>query len=150
MDERQFTSKRANILVALADILKQINGTGPFWSDVGDNVHPKLLFWDEVIEYPAIHMSVGRESRQYQGGGYKDRFLSVTLRCYIKDEDSAITLEKLLEDIETVIEQNGRLAYQDSSGATQATQDIQILSIDTDEGILDPLGVGEILLQVRY
>ena len=108
MRERLFTSKRANILVALAETLKQINGTGEFWSDVGNNVHPKLLFWDEVVEYPAIHMSVGREIRQYQGGGYKDRFLNVTLRCYIQNEDSAITLEKLLEDIETVIEQNGR------------------------------------------
>lgn len=150
MDERLYTSKRASILVALADTLKTINGSGPFQSDVGENVHPKLLFWDEVVEYPAIHLSVGRETRLYQGGGYKDRFLTVTVRCYVNDEDSAIALEKLLEDIETVIEQNGRLAYQDSSGAIQTTQDIQILSIDTDEGVLSPLGVGEILLQVRY
>lgn len=150
MNERLYTSKRANILVSLAESLKQINGSELFWSDVGENVHPKLLFWDEVVEYPAIHLSVGRETRQYQGGGYKDRFLTVTVRCYIQDEDSAVTLEKLLEDIETVIELNGRLAYQDSSGATHTTQDIQILSIDTDEGVLSPLGVGEILLQVRY
>lgn len=150
MHERLYTSKRASILIALAEALKQINGEAPFWSDVGGNVHPKLLFWDEVVEYPAIHLAVGRETRQYQGGGYKDRFLNLTVRCYVKDEDSATTLEKLLEDIETVVEQNGRLAYQDSSGATHMTQDIQILSIDTDEGVLDPLGVGEILLQVRY
>ena len=150
MTERLYTSKRANILVSLAESLKQIHGSELFWSDVGENVHPKLLFWDEVVEYPAIHLSVGRETRQYQGGGYKDRFLTVTVRCYIQDEDSAVTLEKLLEDIETVIELNGRLAYQDSSGATHTTQDIQILSIDTDEGVLSPLGVGEILLQVRY
>lgn len=148
--EREYTSKRANILVALAEALKQINGTPPFWSDVGNNVHPRLLFWDEVVEYPAIHLAVGRETRQYQGGGYKDRFLNVTIRCYVKDEDSTLTLEKLLEDIETVVEQNGRLAYLDSSGASHSTHDILILSIDTDEGVLTPLGVGEILLQVRY
>ncbi len=59
-------------------------------------------------------------------------------------------LEKLLEDIETVIEFNGRLAYRDSKGASQYTQDIRVLSIDTDEGALSPIGVGEILLQVRY
>lgn len=150
MNERRYTSKRANILVALAEALKQINGVAPYWSDVGQNVHPTLLFWDEVTEYPAIHLAVGRETRQYQGGGYKDRFLTVTVRCYVKDEDAPIVLEQLLEDIETVVEQNGRLAYQDSTGATQTTQDILILSIDTDEGVLNPLGVGEILLQVRY
>jgi hypothetical protein len=150
MLERNYTSKRASILIALAEKLKEINGTADYWSDVGQNVHPRLLFWDEVVEYPAIHLSVGREIRDYQGGGYKDRYLTVTVRCYVKDEDSATTLEKLLEDIETVIEQNGRLAYQDSSGTAYSTQDIKILSIDTDEGVLQPLGVGEILLQVRY
>jgi len=150
VDARFYTSKRANILFALAEVLKQINGTAPYWSDVGENVHPRLLFWDEVNEYPAIHLAVGRETRQYQGGGYKDRFLNVTIRCYVEDEDASLVLEQLLEDVETVVEQNGRLAYQDSTGATHTTHDMQILSIDTDEGVLTPQGVGEILLQVRY
>lgn len=150
MYEREYTSRRASILEALATVLKQINGSPPYWSDVGSNVHARLLFWDEVVEYPAIHLAVGRETREYQGGGYKDRFLNVTVRCYVQGEESALILEKLLEDIETVVEQNGRLAYQDSSGATHTTQDILVLSIDTDEGVLSPLGVGEILLQVRY
>ena len=30
------------------------------------------------------------------------------------------------------------------------THQISIISIDTDEGVLEPLGVGEILLEVRY
>jgi hypothetical protein len=149
-NERFYTSKRASILVSLAEALKQINGTESFWSNLENNVHPRLLFWDEVSEYPAIHLAVGRETRQYQGGGYKDRFLTVTVRCYVKDEDSALSLEKLLEDIETVVEQNGRLAYQDASGASHTTHDITITSIETDEGVLSPLGVGEILLQIRY
>lgn len=148
--ERRYTSKRANILYALAEAFKVIDGTSPYWSDVGQNVHPRLLFWDEVSEYPAVHLAVGRETREYQGGGYKDRFLNVTVRCYVHDEDASLVLEQLLEDIETVVEQNGRLAYQDSTGATHTTQDIKILGIDTDEGVLNPLGVGEILLQVRY
>lgn len=150
VDARFYTSKRASILQALADALKQIDGTPPYWSDVAGNVHPRLLFWDEVVEYPTIHLVVGRETRQYQGGGYKDRFLNVTVRCYVEDEDASLVLEQLLEDIETVVEQNGRLAYQDSTGATHTTQDIQILSIETDEGVLTPKGVGEMLLQVRY
>lgn len=149
-NEREYTSKRANILYSLAEELKKIDGTAPFWSNVEQNVHPRLLFWDEVTEYPAVHLAVGRETRQYQGGGYKDRFLNVIIRCYIKEEESMLALERLLEDIETVVEKNGRLAYQDSSGAFHTTHDILILSIDTDEGVLSPLGVGEILLQVRY
>lgn len=150
MNERNYTSKRGSIVTALCDVLKTIDGTGDFISNVGTNVHARLLFWDEVTEYPAIHLALGRETRQYQGGGYKDRFLLVTVRCYVKSEEPAITLEGLLEDIETVIEKNGRLAYLDSTNTPQTTHDIQIISIDTDEGVLDPLGVGEIVLQVRY
>ena len=150
MTARQYTSRRSSIVKAMAELFKQIDGTGDFRVNLYDNVQPRLLFWDEVTEYPAVHLSVGSEQREYQGGGYKDRFLSVTIRCYVKDEDASEALELVLEDIETVIEQNGRLAYQESSGSTQYTQDIRIVSIDTDEGALAPIGVGEILLQVRY
>lgn len=151
MDERRYTSKRFSILKALSDEIKtKLNGTGGFLTNLYDNVHPRMLFWDEVEEYPAVHMALGNEQRVYQGGGHKDRFLNITLRAYIKDEESQETLELLLEDLETVIELNGRLAYQDSTGATQYTQDILILSIETDEGALAPLAVGEIMLQVRY
>jgi hypothetical protein len=150
VDERKYTSKRFSILLALVEELKKINGQGDFKSNVWDNVLPKMVFWDEVQDYPAIHTSLGNEQRVYQGGGYKDRFLSITIRCYVRDEESQAALELLLEDIETVIEQNGRLAYQDSSGATQFTRDILITSIDTDEGALAPIAVGEILVQVQY
>jgi len=59
-------------------------------------------------------------------------------------------LEKLLEDVETVIETNSRLTYIDQQGKSQSTHQISIISIDTDEGVLEPLGVGEMLLEVRY
>ena len=92
----------------------------------------------------------GSETREYQGGGYKDRFLSITVRCYVQDEDSVAALDGLLEDVETVLEENSRLPYTDRQGKTQYTQQITIVSIDTDEGVLEPLGVGEMLIEVRY
>ena len=149
-DARIYTSKRASIADALAEAFKAINGSAPYKTDLANNSHPRLKFWDEVQEFPAVHLSLGSERRQYQAGGYKDRFLSITVRCYVNEEDPELALENLLEDLETVIENNGRLAYQDSQGVTNYTQDILIVSIDTDEGVLKPLGVGEILLQVRY
>ena len=42
------------------------------------------------------------------------------------------------------------LEYVDQDGVTQATHMISILSIDSDEGALEPLGVGEIICEVRY
>ena len=151
MLERTYTSRRFAIATALAEKFKGINGEGDYRTNLWDNVHPKLVFWDEIDDYPGVFLGIGNETRVYQGGGYKDRYLTITVRCYVKDEDDPQNkLELLLEDLETVIEENGRLAYQDSAGATQHTQDILVLSIDTDEGALAPLGAGEITLQVRY
>lgn len=150
MATRDYTTRRVSIVEGLVEKLKDINGTGQFLSDVAGNVSPRLKFWDEVDEFPAIHLNAGSETREYQGGGYKDRFLSVTLRCYVQEEDAVAALDELLEDVETVIEDNSRLAYKDRSGATQYTQQITVVSIDTDEGVLEPLGVGEMTIEVRY
>lgn len=150
MGARDYTTRRLGIVNALVDKLKTINGAGTFLTDLNENVSPRLKFWDEVEEFPAVHLNAGSETREYQGGGYKDRFLSVTLRCYVQDEDSVLALDELLEDVETVLENNSRLTYTDRTGTTQYTQQITIISIDTDEGVLEPLGVGEILIEVRY
>lgn len=150
MAERDYTSRRLAIVDALVSKLKNINGTGEYRTELNDNVFPRLKFWDEVEEFPAVHLNAGSERRDYQGGGYKDRYLIITLRCYVNQEDAVAALEALLEDVETVIEANSRLLYADRLGATNYTQQITILSVDTDEGVLEPLGVGEILCEVRY
>lgn len=147
---RSYTTRRSAIVEALVVKLKEINQTGNFLTDVFDNVHPRLKFWDEVDTFPAIHVNAGSETREYQGGGYKDRFLGITVRCYVKETDAVVALDKLLEDIETVIENNGALAYVDRQGNNNTTHDIIIISIDTDEGVLEPFGVAEMQLQVHY
>jgi hypothetical protein len=150
MAARDYTSRRLNIVNALVDKLKTINGSGQFLTDVNENVHPRLKFWDEVEEFPALHLNAGSETREYQGGGYKDRYLSVTIRCYVNEEDAQAALNALMEDVETVLEENSKLEYKDAQNRSFNTQQISIVSIDTDEGVLEPLGVGEITIEVRY
>lgn len=147
---RSYASKRHNILEGLVTALKSIDGSGAFLTNLGENVHPRMKFWDEVEEFPAIHLNAGSESRDYQGGGVKDRFLTVTVRCYVNEEDAQVALGALLEDVETVLEKNSRLTYFDSTFTKHSTQQITIISIDTDEGVLEPLGVGEMIIEVRY
>jgi len=147
--ERNYTSRRAAITKALADKLALIDGRGVYHTAVAE-VSPRLKFWDEVEEFPAVHINAGSETRQYQGGGYKDRFLNLTIRCYVNQEDSVEALDELLEDVETVLEENSSFTYYDRMGLEQQTQQITIISIDTDEGVLDPLGVAEVLIEVRY
>ena len=51
---------------------------------------------------------------------------------------------------ETVLEDNSNMTYTDKLNVTQSIQQITIISIETDEGVLEPLGVGEISIEVRY
>ena len=147
---RTYSTRRLGIVNSLVEKLQEIDGNGDFNTDIYRNVHPRLKFWDEVNEFPAIHLNAGSETRDYQSAGYKDRFLSITIRVYVQDNDAVSALDELLEDIETVIEANSRLLYTDRRGTDHYTQQITIVSITTDEGVLEPLGVGEITLEVRY
>ena len=147
---RTYSSRRLNITEALAEKLKVIDGQGDFLSDLNNNVVPRLKFWYEVEEFPAVHLNPGVETRQYQAGGYKERYLGVTIRAYVYEEDAQAVLGRLLEDIETVIEENSKLEYYDNRNVSQSTQQITVISISTDEGVLEPLGVAEMELEVRY
>ena len=147
---RLYTTRRQNIVNALVDVLERIDGTGEYQTAVAD-VSPRLKFWDEVTEFPSIHLNAGRESRTYDGGGFKFRYLAITLRCYVEDNDDSVgALDALLEDIETVLEAEDPLTYYDKKGVAQTTVQTTIVSIDTDEGVMDPLGIGEILIEVQY
>ena len=38
----------------------------------------------------------------------------------------------------------------DKLGVSNTIQQITIISIETDEGVLEPMGVGEVTIEVRY
>jgi hypothetical protein len=143
-------TRRSSIVEALTDKLKTISLANGYATDLGEQAYPKMRFWDEIQEFPCVCLVAGAESIVHQGGGMKDRYLDLTLRAYVNEEDPTLALEKLLEDVEIIIDRNGRLAYVDSSGNTGYTRDIIITYIDTDQGALAPLGVGEMTLQVKY
>jgi hypothetical protein len=150
MASRSYTTRRQGIVNAIVEKLKAIDGSGQYHTDIMDNISPRLKFWDEVDEFPAVHINAGREAREYLTGGVKNRFLTVTLRCYVNEEDAVNALDALLEDVETVLEDNSNMTYTDKLGVTQGIQQITVLSIDTDEGVLEPMGVAEMVTEVRY
>lgn len=140
-------SSRSSIAKVLVEKLALINGTSPYASIVHSaNITTKLKFWDEVNDYPYICVVPGSETREYHPGGFKWGYLLVTLKVYVYEEDPLEKLESLLEDIERVVTLNEVLEYTIGKHTTE----ILISSITTDEGLLAPYGVGEMVLQVRY
>lgn len=150
MTARTYSTRRYALVDSLVALFKQINGTGSYLSNLNQNVFSKLKFYDEVTDFPTVCVTASNESRQYQAGGYRDRYLEVRLMVFVNEENPLKKCEAILEDIETLVEDNGRLAYTDRQGTTQFTHDITILSISTDEGTLDPISIGEMSLRVHY
>ena len=146
---RSNTTRRGAILNALAEKFKEIDGSGNYKARLDNNVETRMKFWDEIEQYPAIHMAGGSETREYYGGGQKWRFLTITIRAYVNNEDPIEELEELLEDIETVIDANNSLTYHQLGTDAGVTQ-FSVLSISTDEGVLAPLGIGEMIIEARY
>ena len=146
-----YRTKRTKIAEALANKLKEIDGNHPFNINVFDNVATKMVFLDEIEQYPKVCVIAGDETREYQPGGYKWRFLNLTIRAYIHNEDDAQEeLALLFEDIERIIDENDALVYDDSVNPSESTTSLTIESIGTDEGVIQPLGIGEMVVEVRY
>ena len=146
---RSTSTRRSQILNALVDKLKDIDGSGDYRTNLAKQVFPTMKFWDEIDTFPAVHLSAGTETREYYGGGQKWRFLQVTLRAYVNQEDPIEGVCLLLEYVEYVQEEHPQFTYLDSYGTAGVAQ-ISVISIDTDEGVLAPLGIGEMIIEVRY
>lgn len=142
-------SRRSSIVKALADKLKVIDGSTGYKSNLFNSVHTKLKFWDECNSFPSIYVVAGQESRQYMPADFVWGFLNVSLKVYTKGEDSLQLLEDLLEDVENVLDSTLGVIIYDTTN-NYSTSEISITSIVTDEGLLNPYGVGEVNLLIRY
>ena len=142
-------SKRSSIAKALSTKLKDtLIGNDTYKTNLYNNCYPYLKFWDEVSDFPAVYITTGSETREYLPGNFTWGSLNLRLYLYCKSENSQQELEQLLEDVETCIDSNRVLVYDQSNNLE--TTEILVTSITTDEGLLAPYAVGEINLQVRY
>ena len=144
-------TKRKKVIDAIVDKLKGIDGNHPYNSNVFDNVAGRLKFLDEIEQYPSLCVVAGDEFREYLPDQFKWRLLDITIRAYVNDNnDVQETLALLLEDIERVIDDNDSLVYDDTVNPSLSTTSLTIGSISTDEGVIAPLGIGEMTVRVRY
>jgi len=146
-----YRTQRKKIADALVKKLKGLDGNYPYNTNIFNNADSHLVFLDEIQQYPKLCVVAGDEQRQYQPGGFKWRFLDLTIRVYVEDaNDPQEILSLLIEDVERVIDDNDVLVYDDTVDTNLQTTSLTIQSISTDEGVIAPLGIGEIVVTVRY
>ena len=146
-----YRTARKKLVDALVEKIKGIDGNFPNNSNVFNNVHSGMIFLDEIQEFPKVCVVSGDETREYQPNEFKWRFLSLDIRVYVEDqEDPQEVLALLMEDIERVIDDNDVLTYDDTVSPNLTTTSLTLQSLSTDEGVLAPLGIGELTLECRY
>ena len=147
----EYRTKRRKIVDALVEKIKLVNGQHPYNSNIFNNVSGRLKFLDEIEEFPKVCIIAGDEVREYQTAGFKWRFLTLSIRAYVRnEEDAQEELATLFEYIEKIVDENDALVYDTSVIPNGTTTSMTIDSISTDEGVIAPLGIGEMLVTVRY
>lgn len=131
-----------NNLKLINESISSLNSSYTFQNNIYGNVFRKVKFLDEVNDFPSIYFQVGEEVRVYNTLGNTTGIITLTLRIYVTEEDSSKGLDSLIQDIEHVI-------YNMNTGIYDI-RDITINSVDTDEGLVKPYGIGEIELIIEY
>jgi len=143
------TSRRRDIANFLVGELKKIDGgvstfdsSYTYQVNLFDNVFRRLKFLDEINDFPSVYLQAGTENRIYDSKGLTTSTLDIMLRVYVHTETSVEELESTMQDIEFVIYNMDTEKY--------GMMDVQVSTMSTDEGLLDPYGIGEVGVTVQY
>ena len=143
------TSRRRDIANFLVGELKKINGavstfdsSYTYQVNLFDNVFRRLKFLDEINDFPSVYLQAGTENRIYDSKGLTTSTLDFMLRVYVHTETAVEELESTMQDIEFVIYNMDTEKY--------GMMDVQVATMSTDEGLLDPYGIGEVGVTVQY
>ena len=143
------TSRRRDISNFIVGELKKINGTistfdssYTYQVNLFNNVFRRLKFLDEINDFPSVFLQAGNENRMYDSKGLTTSILDIMLRVYIHTENAVEELESTMQDIEFVIYNMDTEKY--------GMMDVQVSTMGTDEGLLNPYGIGEVGVTVQY
>lgn len=148
-------SARSAIPKAYVNKLKQeLTGTGSFITNIYGNVYDRMMHFQDIQNFPTITVTPGPEQREDMPSNFTLCTLEVAVRIYVLNQDNAQgELEKVIGDLEKFFDNNLDIEYNlemNNGSISRKTISNTILSITTDEGLLSPQGVGEILLSVEY
>jgi hypothetical protein len=142
------TSRRREIINFIIAQLKTIDGATSsygytFKTNLSQNVFKGLKYIDQINDFPSIYVQGGVETYSYNSKTNTQGSMEVVVRVYTYEENSMYKLEDIIEDITHALE---RIKFTQNSRIISA----EVSSIDSDSGLLDPYGLGEIRVLVIY
>lgn len=111
--------------------------------NVFKNVFNGLKFIDQINDFPAIYLNAGTETYNYDSKTATTAMMNIMIRIYSYEENSVSNLEDIVDDVVHVIE---RIGYTQDNRIINC----RVVSVDTDSGLLEPYGLGEVMITVMY
>lgn len=150
-------SSRASIAKTIAEGIAYsfVAGSSTYNTNIFGNVKNKSTHIDSISSFPFISVTPGPEDREQLPSRQTWGTLTLYIRIYVQNpNDAQGELEEIIADVENFIDMNQRVSYNIIKPGglieTKQTVSMDTVSIQTDEGLLDPLGLGEVTVSVRY
>jgi len=107
------------------------------------NVFNGLKFLDQINDFPSIYIQAGQEVYNYDSKTATIGVLELMIRVYAYEENGIHALEDIVDDVVHVLE---RINFSQDHRIINC----RVISVDTDNGLLDPYGLGEVSVEVTY
>jgi len=134
-------ARRTDIIEALVGHL----GTN---TDVhANNVYRTYKYMHDLNDFPAITFIPNREERDHFGAGQVHGIISIQLRCYVYDGDTADIAdecERLADQIEAAVDTFAPTYRQ------YEVEEARVVSLRTDDGLMIPYGVADLQISILY
>jgi len=110
-----------------------------------NGVQRGMKFLDQINDFPYICYHVDSSDLVHIGAGERYYNMSINIRGYVQGEDSQSLADQLASDIEDAAD-----SFRDAATSTLLIADSRILSVSTDEGLMEPHGIVDMSIEVSY
>jgi len=104
-----------------------------------------MKFLDQINNFPYICYHVDSSELVHIGANERFYNMEISLRGYVRGEDSQSLSDQLALDIEDAAD-----SFRDVATSTHSIVDSRIIQVSTDEGLMEPHGIVEMRLEISY
>ena len=110
-----------------------------------NGVQRGMKWLDQINDFPYICYHVDSSELVHIGANERFYNMEISLRGYVRGEDSQSLSDQLALDIEDAAD-----SFRDVATSTHSIVDSRIIQVSTDEGLMEPHGIVEMRLEISY
>jgi len=136
-------SRRSDILNEFTTHLRSAQYTDSSLPTNG--VQRGMKFLDQINDFPYICYHVDAADLVHIGANERFYNMTINIRGYVRGEDSQSLADQLALDIEDAAD-----SFRDAATSTLLIADSRIISVSTDEGLMEPHGIVDMSIEISY